>query len=91
LSAVRWVIEHEASISNALLSSLLKEYPSLQSQYGYCGKEKAELMPDVKSAEDLRALIGLSSVNVHQVQKDGTRTRVLNLAVPGMKSTDSVS
>lgn len=72
LSAVRWVIEHEASISNALLSSLLKEYPSLQGQYGYSGKEKAELMPDVKSAEDLRALIGLSSVNVHQVQKDGT-------------------
>src|SRR5438270_10738055 len=35
MSAVRWVIEHEASISTALLSSLLREYPSLQKQYGY--------------------------------------------------------
>ncbi|HEX7286417.1 MAG TPA: hypothetical protein VF532_09550 [Candidatus Angelobacter sp.] len=71
ISAVNWAIEHESSISKALISSLLREYPSLQKQYGYSAKEKAELMPDVKSAEDLRALIGLSSVNVHQVQKDG--------------------
>jgi hypothetical protein len=71
LSAVYWVIEHEASISRALISSLLKEYPSLQERYGYSGKEKADLMPDIKSADDLRKLIGLSSVNVHQVQRDG--------------------
>lgn len=71
LSAVRWVIEHEDSVSSALLLSLLKEYPSLQKQYGYSGKEKTELMPDIKSVKDLRGLIGLSSVNIHQVQKDG--------------------
>lgn len=51
--------------------SLLKEYPSLQERYGYLGKEKADMMSDIKSADDLRALIGLSSVNVHQVRKDG--------------------
>lgn len=71
MSAIRWVIEHEASISNALLSSLLKEYPSLQTQYGYSGAEQAKLMPDIQSVRDLRALIGLSSINIHQVQKDG--------------------
>src|SRR5258707_902367 len=36
-SSVLWVIDHEASISNALLASLLKEYPSLQKEYGYYG------------------------------------------------------
>jgi hypothetical protein len=71
ISAITWVIEHEASISSAVISSLLREYPSLQERYGYSGKEKAELMPDIKSAEDLRALIGLTSINVHQVQTDG--------------------
>jgi hypothetical protein len=71
MSAVRWAIENEASLSKALLTSLINEYPKLQKQYGYSGKEKVELMPDVKSVEDLRKLIGLSSVNVHQVQKDG--------------------
>lgn len=28
-------------------------------------------MPDIRTADDLHSLIGLSSVNVHQVQKDG--------------------
>ncbi len=69
LSTVRWVIEHEASLANALLLSLLKEYPSLQEQYS--GEVEEELMPDVESVDDLRALIGLSSINVHPVQKDG--------------------
>jgi hypothetical protein len=71
ISSVVWVIENEAPMSQALILSLLEEYPSLQDQYGYSGNEKAELMPDIKSADDLRALIGLSSVNIHQVQKDG--------------------
>src|SRR5215471_16503392 len=71
IDSVRWVIEHEASIAKALLSSLLEEYPALQEEYGYSAKEKAEIMPDINSADDLRKLIGLVSVNVHQVQKDG--------------------
>lgn len=71
ISSVVWVIENEALISQALILSLLKEYPSLQEQYGYFGNEKAQLMPDIKSADDLRALVGLSSVNIHQVQKNG--------------------
>jgi len=69
--AVNWVIGHEALISKALISSLLQEYPSLQKQYGYSGKKKTKLMPDISSADELRSLMGLSSVNVHQVQKDG--------------------
>jgi hypothetical protein len=70
-SSIVWVIENEASISKALLLSLLEEYPLLQEQYGYTGQEKTELMPDITSSEDLRALIGLHTVNVHPVQKDG--------------------
>lgn len=71
MSSVRWVIDHEASISSAVLASLLKEYPSLQEQYDYSGEEKTRLMPDVKSIEDFRDLIGLHAVNIHQVQKGG--------------------
>jgi len=71
ISSVRWVIDHEASISSVLLSSLLKEYPSLQEQYGYSGEEKMRLMPDIKSVEGFRDLIGLHAVNIHQVEKGG--------------------
>ena len=71
MSLVRWVIDHEASISTALLKSLLKEYPSLQKEYGYSGAQKSRLMPDIRSVEGLRDLIGLHAINIHQVQKDG--------------------
>lgn len=71
ISSICWVINHEASISSALLASLLKEYPLLQEQYGYSGEEKMRLMPDIKSVEDFRDLIGLHAVNIHQVEKDG--------------------
>jgi len=66
-----WAIENEASVAAALMESLLKEYPALQEQYGYSDEEKAEIMPDIKSADDLRNLIGLHSVNIHQIQKNG--------------------
>jgi|SRR5882724_4322377 len=70
-SLVHWVMENEASISSALVVSLLKEYPSLQTQYGYSDTEKADFMPDVCTAEDFRNLIGLHSVNVHPLERDG--------------------
>jgi len=70
-AAVSWVIENEASISQALLRSLFKEYRSLQELYGYAGNEKATLMPDVDSIDDLRPLMGLHQIYVHREQKDG--------------------
>jgi hypothetical protein len=70
-SSIAWVVDNEASISESLILTLLREYPSLQEQYGYSGDEKAERMPDVRTVEDFRALIGLHSVNVHPVEKDG--------------------
>jgi|SRR5262249_39019356 len=71
VSSVVWAIENEATLSKALILSLLKEYPSLQQQYGYSDREKDELMPDIKSADHLRALIGLHCLNVHPIQKHG--------------------
>src|SRR5262249_53791195 len=70
-SMIAWTIENERMLSGALISGLTKEYPALQKQYPYSGAEKDELMPDIKSADDLRSLIGLYAVNIHQVQKDG--------------------
>jgi hypothetical protein len=71
ISSVLWVIDHEASISSAVLLSLLEEYPSLQEQYSYSDEEKVRLMPNIKSVEGFRELIGLHAINIHQVKKDG--------------------
>ena len=71
VTAALWVIENEASISQALIASLFKEYRSLQELYGYAPKQKSELMPDIESADDLRSLIGLHAIYIHRTQKDG--------------------
>lgn len=68
---ILWTIEYERGISEALIAGLVKEYPALQRQYGYSGVEKTELMPDIKSADNLRSLIGLYAVNVHQLRNKG--------------------
>ena len=72
IELVQWVIDRESWLSAALLEALLQEYPRLQELYGYEGDERAELMPDVRSIDDFRRLIGISSVYVHQLRNDGT-------------------
>ncbi|MES2949685.1 MAG: hypothetical protein V4858_14175 [Pseudomonadota bacterium] len=71
VASVEWLLKHETSVSRTLLSALLGEYPSLQEQYGYSEDEQAKLMPDVTSVDGFRNLIGLHSVNVHPLLKDG--------------------
>jgi hypothetical protein len=71
LASIIWVIENEAAIARALLASVVQAYPALQARYGYTGREKTALMPDLVSTDDLRSLIGLYAVNVHQTQKNG--------------------
>jgi hypothetical protein len=71
ISSIDWIIENESSIFGALIESLVKAYPSLQEFYAYNGEKKTELMPDLKSSDDLRELLGLYIVYVHDLQKDG--------------------
>jgi hypothetical protein len=71
VAAVSWVIENEPLISDALIASLFKEYSSLQELYGYTGERRAELMPDIETADELRSLICLHTVYVHRTQKEG--------------------
>jgi|SRR6185503_4809842 hypothetical protein len=71
ISGVSWVIEHEELISHSAIESLFNEYRSLQELYGYSGEKKMELMPDIESVDDLRSLIGLHTIHVHQPTRDG--------------------
>jgi hypothetical protein len=71
IASVEWLIENESAISQALFESLATDYPGQQDFYDYPGEEKADLMPDIGSASDLRTLVRLHMVYVHSVQKDG--------------------
>src|SRR5947209_5841185 len=38
-------VKNEPEVSKSVLAHLAKEYPMLQSQYGYSGAEKKQIMP----------------------------------------------
>lgn len=71
VASVEWAIRSQEKISAALIAAVFREYPSLQQQFNFTVEERSERMPDLRSPEDLKALIGLRAMNVHQVQKDG--------------------
>jgi len=71
LSLISWFLENEGRVSDAAKDAIFQKYPDLQESYDYSPSEKAEFMPDISSVEDLRQLIGLYAVNVHQIEKDG--------------------
>ena len=64
-------MDKEPEISQSLLTNLVDEYPGLQDRYGYKGRDRKELMPDVLVEADLRPLIGLHTVYIHQVSRNG--------------------
>ena len=65
-----WAIKHEGEMQRALLAALLPRYTELRPQYlDFIGDEG--LMPPVIAADEFRSLIGLHSLNVHRIEKDG--------------------
>jgi hypothetical protein len=70
VTLVDWFLDNERAVSKAAKAAIFQKYPELQEIYGYSNQEKAELMPDISSADDLTHLIGLNSVNIHQIAKD---------------------
>jgi hypothetical protein len=66
---IQWFIDHERIVSEAVKAAIFHEYPRLQEQYGYSPAERVQCMPDISSPEELKPLVGLHSVNVHQIEK----------------------
>ena len=70
IALVNWFFEHEAEVSESLQRTLVDEYAELRVQHG-CDAEGAADMHDVRDVEDLKLVIGLHTVNIHQVNRDG--------------------
>lgn len=71
VASVAWVVQNEAAMSASLLVKLLQTYPDLQEQSGYDADELVQYMPPVSRVQDFRHLVGLHSINVHPLRKDG--------------------
>ncbi|MEZ4394303.1 MAG: hypothetical protein R3A48_24790 [Polyangiales bacterium] len=70
IELARWAIAHEREMQVSALAALLPHYAALRPEYAEFIEDPL-LMPPVVEAEGFKSLIGLHSVNIHQVEKDG--------------------
>jgi hypothetical protein len=68
---VQWFCDHEPSVSEAVKTVIFQTYPDWLESYGYSAAEEAEFMPALWSVDGLKRLIGLHSINLHQIDRDG--------------------
>jgi hypothetical protein len=70
--AFQLLVDNEPAVANSVLLAIFTNYPDMRDKYGYRDEDAAELMPEIQRADQLRQLIGLSSVHVLSVAKDAT-------------------
>ncbi|MDP1630807.1 MAG: hypothetical protein Q8L66_05245 [Caulobacter sp.] len=71
LRLVQWLLDNEDSVSDTVKAAIFEAYPALIADYGYTAEEQAEFMPRVLEPGELKRLIGLHTVHVHQT-RNGT-------------------
>jgi hypothetical protein len=68
LAQIRWFLDHEAAVADALLTGLLAAYPALRESYDcYTPQEMADYVPPVSTPDGFRQLIGLNGINIHPI------------------------
>jgi hypothetical protein len=69
VNAYNYLIQHQEIIKDAILQSLLSDYKNMQEYYDY--EEGDEEMPAVDNVSQFSNLIGLSTIHIINVSKDG--------------------
>jgi hypothetical protein len=72
VEAYNYLVQNQERIRNSILAALLAQYKELQEDYGYDDEDSASKMPDVNDVSQFKSLIGLSTVHLMNVSKDGT-------------------
>lgn len=68
--AFQYLLKHQHEIRDAILQAIMDVYPAWQKNYGYNVQEIAKYMPDLRGHEQLRPLLGLSTVHILPVAKE---------------------
>ncbi len=69
--AIRYLMEHEEAVRDSVVAAILEAYPGMRENVLGGGTVEADAMPEIETAEQLKPLIGLSTVHVLDVVNDG--------------------
>jgi len=70
-TGLKYVIDNQEAILNAILSELNNQYSDLQDEYDYDDEEKTDFMPDVAKISEFADLISPVAIHILSVHKDG--------------------
>lgn len=71
MNSITWFISHASQVIQSITNMLFANYASIRDGYiEEYGEEMAEYFPEVKDASGIKNVVGIVSVNIHQVSKD---------------------
>jgi|SRR5579871_1220871 len=70
---VEWVINNQDAIHHSMLEKLFEEYPSMREQAldWFDEDEAKKVLPKIRFPNQLKDIVGISSINVHKIEQDG--------------------
>jgi hypothetical protein len=73
IELVRWVVENQAAVHDAMLEKLFDEYPAIREQYkrSFGKEERKKVLPKIRFPVRLKELVGIHCIHVHPIAKDG--------------------
>jgi hypothetical protein len=70
--ALLHLLENEATVATTVLNKLFRNYPGEKAAYEDAfDEDEGATLPDIGEPNEMRTLIGLTSVYIHTVYKDG--------------------
>ena len=72
IKLIDWLLENHEEQANAVTAAILAEYPTIRRSYldAYGDEDVDDILPEISSVDELKKLIGLYNVNIHQVSKN---------------------
>ena len=71
MELINWFISNQSQVIESITNTLFSNYSAIKdSCIEECGEEMAEYFPEVKDVSDIKNVVGIVSVNIHQVSKD---------------------
>jgi hypothetical protein len=71
VNAFRYLLEHQDAIRDSLVTAIFEEYPVIRQRFLEQGFVNDSEMPVLESPDELKAHIGLSTIHVLRVAKNG--------------------
>ncbi|MDR3346018.1 MAG: hypothetical protein LBS73_02480 [Campylobacteraceae bacterium] len=69
-AALKYIEENQKAILEMILRELLRQYPTMQENFGYEGEDKEDFMPDAKKIKDFADLLTPASIHLIPVYID---------------------